>query len=51
MDVINMISKVSGLPDGEITEPEAKYQKAWEHYINGSVNHSDCAFRQVYSFR
>lgn len=35
MDVINMISKVPGLPDGNIVNPADKYQPAYEHYING----------------
>lgn len=35
MDVINLISKVPGLPDAPITEPSAEYQSAFMHYANG----------------
>ena len=34
MDVINMISKVSGLPDAAVTTPD-RYQFGAEHFING----------------
>ena len=37
MDVINLISKVPGLPDAPITDPEGKYQVASEYYANGCV--------------
>ena len=37
MDVINLVSKVPGLPDAPITEPGEKYQPAAEFYANGYV--------------
>ena len=35
MDVINMISKVDGLPDAVITSPGEPYQPAGLLYVNG----------------
>lgn len=35
MDVINLISKVDGLPDAPITEPETEYQLASLFFANG----------------
>jgi oligo-1,6-glucosidase len=35
MDVINLISKVPGLPDAEITDPDAKYQPGFVYTANG----------------
>lgn len=37
MDVINLISKVPGLPDVPITDPKQTYQVASKMYANGSV--------------
>lgn len=37
MDVINMISKVDGLPDAAITNPKEEYQPGSLFYINGWV--------------
>jgi oligo-1,6-glucosidase len=39
MDVINLISKAPGLPDGPITEPKEKYQWAKQHFANGPRVH------------
>ncbi|KAI5829976.1 glycoside hydrolase family 13 protein [Schizophyllum commune Tattone D] len=39
MDVINLVSKVPGLPDAPITEPGEKYQPAAELYANGPKVH------------
>ncbi|KAL1687997.1 glycoside hydrolase family 13 protein [Schizophyllum commune] len=39
MDVINLVSKVPGLPDAPITEPGEKYQPAAEFYANGPKVH------------
>ncbi|KAF8523368.1 alpha amylase [Hysterangium stoloniferum] len=39
MDVINLISKVPGLPDAEITDPEIPYQKGYKHFVNGPRVH------------
>ncbi|KAL1659597.1 glycoside hydrolase family 13 protein [Schizophyllum commune] len=39
MDVINLVSKVPGLPDAPITEPGEKYQPAAEFYANGPRVH------------
>jgi alpha-glucosidase len=38
MDVINLISKVPGLPDAPISDPNETYQSAFMHYANGSVS-------------
>ena len=35
MDVINMISKVEGLPDAAIINPKEPYQPGSLYYING----------------
>ena len=35
MDVINLISKVSGLPDAPIANPREEYQPAPMYYANG----------------
>ncbi len=37
MDVINMISKVEGLPDAVVTDPTEEFQPAGLLYVNGSV--------------
>ncbi|KAG5651663.1 hypothetical protein H0H81_007886 [Sphagnurus paluster] len=39
MDVINLISKVDGLPDAPITDPEHEYQLASEYFANGPRVH------------
>ncbi|PFH46341.1 glycoside hydrolase family 13 protein [Amanita thiersii Skay4041] len=39
MDVINMISKVEGLPDAPVSRPEEKYQPARMHFTNGPRVH------------
>lgn len=39
MDVINLISKVPGLPDAPVAEPNEKYQPASEFYTNGPRVH------------
>ncbi|KAI5887710.1 glycoside hydrolase family 13 protein [Schizophyllum commune H4-8] len=39
MDVINLVSKVPGLPDASITEPGERYQPAAEFYANGPKVH------------
>ena len=35
MDVINMISKVPGLPDASVSNPDEEYQPAPMYYVNG----------------
>lgn len=35
MDVINLISKVDGLPDAPIVNPREEYQPAPMYYVNG----------------
>jgi hypothetical protein len=35
MDVINIISKVEGLPDAPITEPDQEHQPASTLFANG----------------
>lgn len=39
MDVINLISKVPGLPDAPITMPDAQFQPASDLYANGPRLH------------
>jgi len=39
MDVINLISKVDGLPDAPVTVPEDEYQDASELFANGPRVH------------
>ncbi|KAH6660894.1 trehalose-6-phosphate hydrolase [Truncatella angustata] len=40
MDVINLISKVPGYPDAEITLGEGhRYQPAWKYFVNGPKLH------------
>lgn len=39
MDVINLISKVQDFPDGEIVEPDHKYQPGFKYYANGPRMH------------
>ena len=39
MDVINLISKVPGLPDAPVTDLESKYQVASKYYANGPHVH------------
>jgi len=39
MDVINLISKVPGLPDAPISDPNETYQSAFMHYANGPRVH------------
>ena len=39
MDVINLISKEKGYPDGRISDPGAKYQSGHEHFANGPHLH------------
>ena len=39
MDVINMISKVSGYPDAPITDPNMKYQHGAQYFCNGPHLH------------
>jgi len=38
MDVINVISKVDGLPDAPIVNPKEEFQPASMYYANGYVN-------------
>ena len=47
MDVINMISKVEGLPDAVVSDPTEAYQPAGLLYVNGYVSSptSSCALR------
>ena len=40
MDVINMISKVEGLPDAPVTNPMSEYQPATDFFCNGPNIHS-----------
>jgi oligo-1,6-glucosidase len=35
MDAIDLISKVDGLPDAPVTNPEEEYQNASAFYMNG----------------
>lgn len=35
MDVINLVSKVEGLPDAPISDPNEEYQRATMYYVNG----------------
>lgn len=37
MDVINLISKVDGLPEAPIADPDEKYQLAVQFFANGCV--------------
>lgn len=37
MDVINLISKVPGLPDVEVSDPDSKYQPGFKYTANGYV--------------
>ncbi|KAL1739225.1 glycoside hydrolase family 13 protein, partial [Schizophyllum fasciatum] len=39
MDVINLVSKVPGLPDAPVTEPNEEYQPASQFYANGPHVH------------
>ncbi|KAL0948078.1 hypothetical protein HGRIS_010701 [Hohenbuehelia grisea] len=39
MDVINKISKVPGLPDAPISNPDEEYQQAGMYYVNGPRVH------------
>lgn len=39
MDVINLISKVPGYPDGEIVAPDHLYQPGYKHFANGPRLH------------
>ncbi|CAE6450622.1 unnamed protein product [Rhizoctonia solani] len=39
MDVINLISKVPGLPDAPITQPDREYQSGDKYYCNGPRVH------------
>ncbi|GHJ89286.1 hypothetical protein NliqN6_5688 [Naganishia liquefaciens] len=39
MDVINLISKVPGLPDAEIEDPDSKYQPGFKYTANGPKMH------------
>ncbi|KAI0777898.1 glycoside hydrolase family 13 protein [Irpex lacteus] len=39
MDVINMISKVEGLPDAVVTDPTEEFQPAGLLYVNGPKQH------------
>ena len=41
MDVINLISKVNGLPDVAVIDPTQKYQIASAMYVNGYVAQDD----------
>jgi oligo-1,6-glucosidase len=41
MDVINLISKVPGLPDAPITQPNQEYQSGEKYFANG------CAFEHA----
>jgi oligo-1,6-glucosidase len=38
-DVINLISKVPGYPDGEVVDPGHEYQPGFKHYANGPKLH------------
>jgi alpha-glucosidase len=35
MDAINLISKVPGLPDAPVVNPESPYQPGGRYYVNG----------------
>lgn len=37
MDVINMISKVAGLPDAEVAWPDKEFQPGHKYFISGCV--------------
>ncbi|KAF8741310.1 Alpha-amylase domain, partial [Rhizoctonia solani] len=39
MDVINMISKVPGLPDAPVTQPDREYQSGANYFCNGPHVH------------
>ncbi|KAH7330600.1 glycoside hydrolase family 13 protein [Rhizoctonia solani] len=39
MDVINLISKVPGLPDAPVTQPDREYQSGDRYYCNGPRVH------------
>ncbi|KAG8731688.1 hypothetical protein FRC11_002923, partial [Ceratobasidium sp. 423] len=39
MDVINLISKVPGLPDAPVTQPDREYQSGDKYYCNGPRVH------------
>ncbi|KAJ1310693.1 hypothetical protein OPQ81_009219 [Rhizoctonia solani] len=39
MDVINLISKVPGLPDAPVTQPDREYQSGGKYYCNGPRVH------------
>ncbi|KIY70355.1 glycoside hydrolase family 13 protein [Cylindrobasidium torrendii FP15055 ss-10] len=39
MDVINLISKVEGLPNADVVEPKEEFQPAFAHYANGPRVH------------
>jgi oligo-1,6-glucosidase len=39
MDVINLISKVTSYPDGEIVAPDHKYQPGFKYFANGPRLH------------
>jgi hypothetical protein len=41
MDVINLISKVDGLPDAPVTIPNNKYQDADALFVNGCLSRLD----------
>ncbi len=36
MDVINLLSKVEGLPDAPVTNPNDRYQWGGQYFVNGS---------------
>jgi oligo-1,6-glucosidase len=38
MDVINLISKIEGLPDALITYPDQQYQPASMLFVNGKAS-------------
>ncbi len=42
MDVINLISKVDGLPDAPISAPGEFYQPASTYFANGLVSCTAC---------
>jgi oligo-1,6-glucosidase len=35
MDVINLISKVNGLPDAPVESEQQRYQWAGDYFVNG----------------
>ncbi|KIW03205.1 uncharacterized protein PV09_05431 [Verruconis gallopava] len=39
MDVINLISKVPGLPDAEVVAPDHRFQPGFKHFANGPRLH------------